>query len=70
MKTAVKIGLCLLFCMQAGSLFAQTEGEYPALELSAEAWQEDLTSLQQTIHQDFPFLLKKISPSAFDASRF
>lgn len=31
-------------------------------------WQSDLRFLQQTIHKDYPFLFKKISPAAFDAA--
>ncbi len=68
MKTAVITCICLLFCLSPASIKAQSGGEYPALELSAEAWQEDLASLQKTIHADFPFLLKKISPEEFDAA--
>ncbi|SFR47216.1 Peptidase family S41 [Robiginitalea myxolifaciens] len=68
MKTAVLTCICLLFCLSPVSLKAQTEEEHPALELSAEAWQEDLASLQKTIHTNFPFLLKKISPEEFDAA--
>ena len=36
--------------------------------LSSTQWQEDLRFLQNTIHQDYPFLLKKISKEDFDAS--
>ncbi|MBO9631512.1 MAG: hypothetical protein J7578_00240, partial [Chitinophagaceae bacterium] len=31
-------------------------------------WQSDLRFLQQTIHRDYPFLFKKISAAAFDAT--
>ncbi|MEM6805734.1 MAG: hypothetical protein AAF696_30325, partial [Bacteroidota bacterium] len=36
------------------------------LNLSSEQWQEDLRFLQNKIHKDYPFLLKKISKEDFD----
>jgi len=33
---------------------------------SAEKWREDLRFLQQTVHDDYPFLFKKSTPEAFD----
>ncbi|MGI9547182.1 MAG: hypothetical protein ACR2MM_08100 [Flavobacteriaceae bacterium] len=35
--------------------------------LSPEQWQEDLKHLQTTVHQEYPFLFKKISAKEFDA---
>ena len=35
-------------------------------QLTTEAWQEDLDFLQSTIHNDYPFLFKKISAEDFD----
>lgn len=49
--------LCLLFCFTL-SLSAQN--------LSVADWQKDLRFLQQTVHQDYPFLFKKTTPEAFD----
>ncbi|MBT8177614.1 MAG: tetratricopeptide repeat protein [Eudoraea sp.] len=37
-------------------------------KFTAQQWQEDLRFLQTTIHQDYPFLFKKISAKDFDAS--
>ncbi|MEL6251472.1 MAG: tetratricopeptide repeat protein [Bacteroidota bacterium] len=48
---------CLIF------LSAQAQ-----IGLSSTQWQEDLRFLQTTIHQEYPFLLKKISKEDFDAS--
>ncbi|MEL7251861.1 MAG: tetratricopeptide repeat protein [Bacteroidota bacterium] len=36
------------------------------LQLSPKEWQEDLALLQQTVHQEYPFLFKKVSAEAFD----
>lgn len=35
-------------------------------KLSPQEWQEDLAFLQQTVHQEYPFLFKKVSAEAFD----
>lgn len=35
--------------------------------VSSRTWQEDLRFLQHTIHQDYPFLFKKVSQETFDA---
>ncbi len=35
--------------------------------LTKQQWQEDLRFLQKTIHNDYPFLFKKITKDAFDA---
>ena len=35
-------------------------------KLSTAEWQEDLKYLQETIHQDYPFLFKKTTAEAFD----
>lgn len=37
-----------------------------AQDLSPDQWREDLTYLQTTIHNEYPFLFKKVSPEAFD----
>ena len=36
--------------------------------LGPEAWREDLRFLQRTVHEDYPFLFKKVTPEAFDAA--
>lgn len=33
----------------------------------ATQWQDDFRSLQETVHNDYPFLFKKITKKAFDA---
>jgi len=40
----------------------------PAQSLTPDQWREDLRFLQQAIHQDYPFLFKKIDAATFDAS--
>lgn len=40
----------------------------PAQALTAEAWQEDVRFLQEAVHQDHPFLFKKVDQGTFDAS--
>ncbi|MCX2719639.1 hypothetical protein [Lentiprolixibacter aurantiacus] len=52
--------ICLLFVC-ACSLQAQSK-------FTSEQWQEDLRFLQKTIHEDYPFLFKKITAEDFDAS--
>ena len=34
--------------------------------LNAEQWRSDLQFLQETVHQDYPFLFKKTTKEAFD----
>ncbi len=36
--------------------------------IAPEQWQEDVTYLQRTIHQEYPFLFKKTTVEAFDAA--
>ncbi len=38
-----------------------------AQNLTSEQWQEDLKFLQETVHNDYPFLFKKTTKDAFDA---
>lgn len=59
MKPVRLVCLLLLFILPA---------VLPAQQPSALQWQEDLRFLQQTIHQEYPFLFKKIDPATFDAS--
>ncbi len=54
----VYIVLTFVFLVLGPCLLAQ--------ELTAEQWQEDLDYLQKTIHNEYPFLFKKISASDFD----
>jgi len=35
---------------------------------TAQDWQEDLLFLQKTIHEEYPFLFKKVSETSFDAA--
>lgn len=49
----------LAVLLLTGPLFAQTN-------LPAESWQKDLRFLQETVHNDYPFLFKKTTQEAFD----
>ncbi|MCB0550388.1 MAG: tetratricopeptide repeat protein [Phaeodactylibacter sp.] len=54
-----KLTLLLFLSTFISSTYAQTQ-------LSAESWREDLRFLQQTVHQDYPFLFKKVTAEQFD----
>ena len=41
---------------------------YAQNHLTASQWQEDLKFLQETVHQDYPFLFKKTTAKEFDAA--
>ncbi|PHN08280.1 hypothetical protein [Flavilitoribacter nigricans] len=56
MRTLCTLLLCSL------SLFTCAQPD-----LDAQAWQEDLRFLQHTVHQDYPFLFKKVTAEVFDA---
>lgn len=57
----MKTLLTLLFCVwTCSSCFNQNK-------LSTSDWQADLLFLQKTVHQDYPFLFKKITAEQFDA---
>ncbi|MCB0577838.1 MAG: hypothetical protein KDD10_00825, partial [Phaeodactylibacter sp.] len=53
--------LLLFACLSISTTYTQTT-------LTAKDWQEDLRFLQQTVHQDYPFLFKKTTAEAFDAA--
>lgn len=53
------LALVFTFCLPHLS-FAQTT-------ITVQQWQEDLVFLQQTVHDDYPFLFKKTTAEAFDA---
>lgn len=53
--------LLLFACFAISTTYTQTT-------LTAKDWQEDLRFLQQTVHQDYPFLFKKTTAEAFDAA--
>jgi tetratricopeptide (TPR) repeat protein len=55
MRTLISL---LLLCASF-TLLAQTD-------LSPQAWQEDLRFLQHTVHQEYPFLFKKVDTETFD----
>ncbi|HKK74989.1 MAG TPA: tetratricopeptide repeat protein [Saprospiraceae bacterium] len=58
----MRIALLILLAIGVSNLtFAQSP-------VTAEQWQEDLDSLQQTIHTDYPFLFKKTTREDFDAA--
>ena len=52
----------LAFCLLLTA--TQTRGQ----EFTPGHWAEDLAFFQKTVHQDYPFLFKKTTPEAFDAS--
>ncbi|MDG1572900.1 hypothetical protein OZ410_11285 [Robiginitalea sp. M366] len=56
MKSIWVGALCLLL----------TSGLQAQETLTPEQWQQDLDHLQATLHQEYPFLFKKITPSDFD----
>ncbi|MBB4080950.1 tetratricopeptide (TPR) repeat protein [Lewinella aquimaris] len=58
MRRAILIYLCFFTVVPA---FSQ-------IDLPPEAWREDLRYLQRTVHDDYPFLFKKVTPEAFDAA--
>ena len=41
---------------------------YGQQELTQEDWQSDLRFLQETIHTEYPFLFKKVTPQQFDTA--
>ena len=55
---SIVLGMFLSFLASSSS--AQTS-------LTSEQWQEDLEYLQTKVHQDYPFLFKKISAEEFDS---
>ncbi|MBK6621606.1 MAG: tetratricopeptide repeat protein [Saprospirales bacterium] len=57
MKTLTVILLAGFYCI---SLVSQTT-------LSPSDWQSDLRFLQKTVHEDYPFLFKKVKKETFDA---
>jgi tetratricopeptide (TPR) repeat protein len=59
--TTLKAGLLSLMFVFVSGLQAQSK-------FTAQQWQEDLRFLQKTIHEDYPFLFKKITAEDFDAS--
>ncbi|RMG32181.1 MAG: tetratricopeptide repeat protein [Bacteroidetes bacterium] len=58
MKKPILLLIVLLACQ-----FGRSQ-----IKLPAEAWIADLQFLQQTLHKDYPFLFKKITPEQFDAA--
>lgn len=62
------------FALLVFSSFAQfrhtsvSNNDKAAATLTAADWQSDLHFLQQTVHKDYPFLLKKITAEEFDAA--
>ena len=57
----MKKTFALLLCgFLISSAFAQAK-------LTPADWQADLRFLQQTVHQDYPFLFKKITAATWDA---
>ncbi|THH37902.1 tetratricopeptide repeat protein [Neolewinella litorea] len=53
--------LILLLVIWSGSLAAQ-------IDLTPDEWRQDLRFLQRTIHEEYPFLFKKVSAEDFDAA--
>ena len=57
---AMRILTTLIFLVLGSYLHGQTD-------LTPEAWQEDLRFLQKTVHEDYPFLFKKVDAETFNA---
>lgn len=55
MRTPFTLLLCLWLTIVWGQI-----------ELSTEAWREDLRFLQRTVHEDYDFLFKKVDQATFD----
>ncbi len=49
-------------------LLVSTTISFAQVNQSAEKWQEDLQFLQQTVHEDYNFLFKKVSQRDFDTA--
>lgn len=62
---STKMNQWRLICLFLLSCLVNT---LPAQSLTPDQWREDLRYLQQTIHQEYPFLFKKIDAATFDAS--
>lgn len=56
MKTLITFVIC---CLSVSGAWAQTD-------LSPADWKGDLHFLQQTVHNDYSFLFKKVTPEKFD----
>jgi hypothetical protein len=54
-----------LFFLTALLLFWQVPAQQ---NITSSQWQEDLRFLQHTVHNDYPFLFKKTTATAFDES--
>ncbi|NQX78641.1 hypothetical protein [Gilvibacter sp.] len=52
-------GLAVFFLLMTSGLIAQND-------VTAGQWQEDLDFLQKTVHQDYPFLFKKVTAQKWD----
>lgn len=62
--------LFLLACINIPivSNFASNSLLHAQAEITPDQWREDLRFLQKTVHDDYPFLFKKITAEEFDAS--
>ena len=60
MKTRIFTAILLFVCLISAKSYAQEQ-------LTTQQWQEDLRFLQSTIHNDYPFLFKKVTAKHFDA---
>ena len=58
--TSIILFLCIFFNVFTTKSFAQEA-------ISSKEWQEDLRFLQNTVHNDYPFLFKKVTAKHFDA---
>lgn len=54
-----------LFILLFGGFLLSADAQVP---LATAQWQADLRFLQETIHEDYPFLFVKTTPAAFDAA--
>ncbi len=59
----IKTIFFLLLCISSLTLTAQ----HNQIPITSQQWQQDLRFLQETVHEKYPFLFKKVSAKDFDA---
>ncbi len=65
MKTYISFLISLVICL---THIVSISNVHAQKELSAKQWQDDLKFLQTTVHNDYPFLFKKVSATDFDVA--
>ena len=69
MKRIIQLSICVAMVIACNAQVSHTNNNENTqlAKLTPADWQSDLKFLQETIHKDYPFLLKKIKPAEFDA---